>query len=174
MPVGYQIGAWHFTPGQYVDTQSHTKGKGTEGAMQRWNFGGQCASHGASKSHRSLGATGAHTDPAKVFKNKKMHGRGGNKQKTHFNYQVYKIDVERCLVYLKGMVPGPRGSIIKIRDAFFNKRHNHTLVNYPTFIPQDGQRYASIVQVLPPKEDQNEQWLHDNALPKQVTEEVAE
>ena len=47
-------------------------------------------------------------------------------------------------------------------------------INYPTFVPDPTKRYATVVQMLPPKDDPNEQWIHDNALPKQVMEEEAD
>lgn len=174
LPVGYQLGAWHFTPGQFVDIQSRTKGKGTQSAVQRWNFGGQPASHGVSLAHRSLGSIGQHTNPGKVFKGKKMNGKFGAAKVTHVNYQVYKIDVDRCLVYVKGMVPGPRGVICKVFDTIWKKEENESLINYPTFIPDANKRYASIVEMLPPKDDPREVWIHDNALPKQVLEDTGE
>jgi large subunit ribosomal protein L3 len=174
LPLGYQLGSWHFTPGQWVDVTGNSKGKGTQGAMQRWNFGGQPASHGVSRAHRSLGSTGMHTDPGKVFKGKKMHGRGGNKKRTVLGTQVYKIDTKRCLVYVKGMIPGPRGSIVRIRDAYWKGPENIGLLNYPTFLPDPKKRYADVLQMLPPKDDLAEHFIHDNALPKQATEDTGE
>lgn len=101
--------------------------------MQRHGFGGQPATQGCSLAHRSLGSTGMNTTPGKVFKGKRMHGRGGNKLKTRMDYQVYKIDVERCLVYVLGNVAGSRGITCKIRDSLYKERENHILVHYPTF-----------------------------------------
>lgn len=64
------------------------------------------ASHGCSLKHRHLGATGQRQNASKVFKNKKMAGRMGNERRTIRNLQVYKIDVDRQLIYVKGSIPG--------------------------------------------------------------------
>src|SRR4029078_11181408 len=74
IPVGAEITADHFVPGQYVDVTGTSIGKGYAGGMKRWNFGGLRASHGVSVSHRSIGSTGGRQDPGKTFKNKKMPG----------------------------------------------------------------------------------------------------
>ena len=72
IPVGAEITADHFLPGQFVDVTGHDLGKGFAGGMKRWNFGGLRATHGVSISHRSIGGTGGRQDPGKTFKNKKM------------------------------------------------------------------------------------------------------
>ncbi|WP_295559587.1 50S ribosomal protein L3, partial [uncultured Hyphomicrobium sp.] len=70
--VGAEITADHFVPGQFVDVTGTSQGKGFQGAMKRWNFGGLRATHGVSVVHRSHGSTGQRQDPGKVFKGKKM------------------------------------------------------------------------------------------------------
>ncbi len=75
--VGAEISADHYVAGQFVDIQGKTQGKGFQGGMKRWGFGGLRATHGVSVSHRSLGSTGQRQDPGKVFKNKKMAGPHG-------------------------------------------------------------------------------------------------
>lgn len=72
---GTKISAMHFVPGQLVDVGGITKGKGFQGVMKRWNFGGGRATHGNSLSHRIPGSTGCRQDPGRVFKNKKMAGK---------------------------------------------------------------------------------------------------
>ncbi|GET66020.1 mitochondrial 50S ribosomal protein L3 [Rhizophagus irregularis DAOM 181602=DAOM 197198] len=74
LPVGTEIKAAHFVPGQYVDVTAPSIGKGFAGVMKRWNFRGLPASHGTSLAHRSAGSTGQNQDPGKVFKGKKMAG----------------------------------------------------------------------------------------------------
>ena len=103
---GQHIYAAHFVPGQLVDVCGVTRGKGFQGAMKRWGFGGQPASHGNSLSHRAIGGTGARQDPGRVFKNKKMAGRMGSARRTIQNLMVLKIDPVRDLLYIKGAVPG--------------------------------------------------------------------
>ena len=80
--IGTELNAAHFVPGQFVDCQGTTLGKGFQGAMKRWGFRGLKATHGTSVSHRSIGSTGNRHDPGKVFKGKKMAGRMGGKVRT--------------------------------------------------------------------------------------------
>eukprot|EP00455_Lapot_gusevi_P007865 TRINITY_DN1336_c0_g1_i1.p1 TRINITY_DN1336_c0_g1~~TRINITY_DN1336_c0_g1_i1.p1 ORF type:complete len:243 (+),score=57.15 TRINITY_DN1336_c0_g1_i1:193-921(+) len=121
LPAGFKFDPRHFLPGQYVDVIGTSTGKGTAGAMKRWGFRGQPATHGASLSHRSLGSTGCRQDPGRVFKNKKMHGRLGVETTTVQNLQVHMIDTKESLVFLKGAVPGPRGGFLVMRDAVKKK-----------------------------------------------------
>jgi len=115
--VGAEISADHFLAGQKVDVSGLTVGKGFAGSMKRWNFGGLRATHGVSVSHRSHGSTGQRQDPGKVFKNKKMAGHMGQDNVTTLNVTVFRVDVERGLILLRGAVPGAEGGFVKIRDA---------------------------------------------------------
>jgi len=115
--VGAEFTADHFVPGQKVDIQGVTIGKGFAGAIKRWHFGGLRATHGVSVSHRSHGSTGQRQDPGKVFKNKKMAGHLGQDNRTTQNITVWRVDVERGLILVKGAVPGAQGSYVKVRDA---------------------------------------------------------
>ena len=115
--VGSEMTADHFVAGQHVDVTGTSQGKGFQGAMKRWNFGGLRASHGVSISHRSHGSTGNSQDPGKVFKGKKMAGHMGAERVTTQNLEVVKTDVERGLVMIKGAVPGNKGGWVLVRDA---------------------------------------------------------
>lgn len=115
--IGAELSAEHFLPGQKVDVTGTTIGKGFAGAMKRWNFGGLRATHGVSVSHRSHGSTGQRQDPGRVFKNKKMAGHMGARQRTTQNIEVVRIDAARNLILLKGAIPGPKGGWVSIRDA---------------------------------------------------------
>jgi large subunit ribosomal protein L3 len=117
IPVGAEITADHFVPGQFVDVTGTTTGKGFAGGMKRWNFGGLRATHGVSVSHRSIGSTGGRQDPGKTFKNKKMPGHLGVERVTTLNLKVVRTDVERGLILVEGAVPGTKGGWITIRDA---------------------------------------------------------
>src|ERR1700691_4851676 len=117
LEVGAEVKASHFTVGQLVDVTGTTIGKGFAGVMKRHNFGGLRASHGVSVSHRSHGSTGQRQDPGKVFKNKKMAGHMGQDNVTTLNLTVFRVDVERGLILLRGAVPGTEGGWVKIRDA---------------------------------------------------------
>ena len=115
--VGAELSAKHFLVGQRVDVTGSTIGKGFAGAMKRWNFGGLRATHGVSISHRSHGSTGQRQDPGRVFKNKKMAGHMGDRNRTTQNIEVVRVDEDRGLILLKGAVPGPKGGWVEIRDA---------------------------------------------------------
>ncbi len=121
IPVGAEITADHFVPGQFVDVTGTTLGKGFAGGMKRWNFGGLRATHGVSVSHRSIGGTGGRQDPGKTFKNKKMPGHLGVEQVTTQNLRVVRTDVERGLILVEGAVPGHAGGYIYIKDAVKRK-----------------------------------------------------
>jgi large subunit ribosomal protein L3 len=115
--VGAEFTADHFMPGQVVDVSALTVGKGFQGGIKRWNFGGLRATHGVSLSHRSLGSTGNRQDPGRTFKGKKMAGHLGQENVTTLNVTVFRVDVERGLILIKGAVPGTEGTYVKIRDA---------------------------------------------------------
>src|SRR5579859_3431728 len=115
--VGAEFTADHFVAGQKVDVSGLTVGKGFAGAMKRWNFKGLRATHGVSVSHRSHGSTGQRQDPGKVFKGKKMAGHMGQENVTTLNLTVFRVDVERGLILIKGAVPGTEGGFVRIRDA---------------------------------------------------------
>lgn len=117
LPIGSQIHARHFVPGQNVDVSGTSKGKGFQGGMKRHGFGGLPASHGVSKSHRALGSTGNCQDPGKVFKGKKMSGQMGHNRVTTQNLKVVKVDRGRNLLFLAGAVPGQKGGFIEIKDS---------------------------------------------------------
>ncbi len=115
--VGAFISAEHFIAGQYVDVTGVTVGKGFAGAMKRWNFGGLRATHGVSVSHRSHGSTGNRQDPGKTFKNKKMAGHMGDRQRTQQNLEIVRTDAERGLIFVRGSVPGAAGGWLMIKDS---------------------------------------------------------
>jgi len=117
---GTELSAAHFVPGQFVDVQGRTIGKGFAGPMKRWGFKGLRASHGVSVSHRSHGSTGQHQDPGRVFPGKKMAGHMGNRLRTQQNLLVMRVDTVDNLVFLKGCVAGHNGNFVKISDAIKN------------------------------------------------------
>ena len=117
LDVGAHISADHFVPGQLVDVAGVTQGKGFAGAMKRWGFRGLRATHGVSVSHRSHGSTGNRQDPGRVFKNKKMAGHMGARNRTQQNLEVVRTDPIRGLLFIKGSVPGHKGSWLSVSDA---------------------------------------------------------
>ena len=115
--VGQEIRVDVLEAGERVDVTSVSKGKGFAGVMKRHNFSGQGASHGNHKSHRAPGSIGQCATPARVYKGVRMAGRMGAERVTVLNLKVVEADVERDLLLVKGAVPGPKGSLVLIRDA---------------------------------------------------------
>src|SRR5207237_1866377 len=136
LDVGETISADHFVAGQFVDISGVTQGKGFAGAMKRWNFAGLRATHGVSVSHRSHGSTGNRQDPGRVFKNKKMAGHMGARNRTQQNLEIVRTDVERGLLFVKGSVPGHKGSWCLVKDAV--KVPAHADLPYPAGLKQDA------------------------------------
>jgi large subunit ribosomal protein L3 len=121
-PENYQIGQAIgveevFEKGGKADVSAVSKGKGFQGVMKRHNFSGQGASHGAHKVHRVPGSIGACATPARVFKGKKLPGRMGGQRTTILNLEVVDVDAENGLLLLGGAVPGPKGSLVLVREA---------------------------------------------------------
>lgn len=113
-----------FQEGDIVDVVGQSKGKGFQGVMKRYHFGGGTASHGCSVSHRSGGSVGQCTWPSKVFKGKKMPGQMGNKKVTVRNLKVVGVEAKENIILIQGSVPGPNHSMIMIvpKKGDFEKR----------------------------------------------------
>ncbi len=101
---------------RYVDVTATSKGKGFQGVMKRWNFGGGRSTHG-SKFHREPGSTGQSTYPHKSFKNVKLPGRMGRERVTVLNLRIVKVDTEKGVVLVRGALPGPRNCDVLVRKA---------------------------------------------------------
>ncbi|KAF4529920.1 hypothetical protein B566_EDAN018236 [Ephemera danica] len=113
--AGDELTAALFSAGDKVKITGQSIGKGTAGVMKRWNFAGACASHGAEKVHRSGGSIGNNTEPAKVWKGKKMAGHMGNRRVTTLNLEVVAIRPEDNVILVKGAVPGPKNGLVLVR-----------------------------------------------------------
>ena len=112
--VGDKIDVNIFAVGDIVKVTGTTKGRGFQGVVKRWGFGGGPNTHGNTK-HRRPGSIGPGTDPSRVIKGKKMPGHYGAEQHTQTHLRVEKIDAERNLIYIRGSVAGSRGGIVTIR-----------------------------------------------------------
>lgn len=134
LDLGAEISADHFVAGQMVDISGVTQGKGFAGAMKRWGFGGLRATHGVSVSHRSHGSTGNRQDPGRVFKNKKMAGHMGARNRTQQNLEIVRTDAERGLLFVKGSVPGHKGGWLTVQDAVKVARND--AAPYPASLKQ--------------------------------------
>lgn len=115
--IGSLVKADIFAEGDMVDVSGVTRGRGYTGVIQRWNQSMVTMGHGAGPVHRQVGSMGSNSDPSRVFKNKRMPGRYGHENVTIQNLQIVKVDAERNLLLVKGCVPGPKGSLVFIRDA---------------------------------------------------------
>lgn len=115
--VGQLITVAIFAKVKKVDVTGTSKGKGFTGAVKRWNFRTQDATHGNSLSHRVPGSIGQNQTPGKVFKGKKIAGQLGNERITVQGLDVVRIDVERNLLLVKGAVPGATGGDLIVKPA---------------------------------------------------------
>eukprot|EP00747_Dinoflagellata_sp_TGD_P211739 gnl/TRDRNA2_/TRDRNA2_84930_c0_seq2.p1 gnl/TRDRNA2_/TRDRNA2_84930_c0~~gnl/TRDRNA2_/TRDRNA2_84930_c0_seq2.p1 ORF type:complete len:383 (-),score=42.96 gnl/TRDRNA2_/TRDRNA2_84930_c0_seq2:274-1344(-) len=153
LPVGHQITARHFVPGQWVFVSGWSKAKGYQGPMKRWGFAGAPATRGTEKVHRSHGSMGQR-GPGKVWKGKKAAGHMGPDPRC-VNAKVFRIEAERNLIFLKGTLPGYKGSVVKIHDARGKTalKNNHIRIPHPTFVPVPGVEYPVTIQQPPPERD---------------------
>ena len=115
--IGQEIKCSIFAEGDKVDAIGVTRGRGFTGVIQRWNNHRLKMTHGTGPVHREVGSMGANSTPSRVFKNKHMPGHYGCERVTIQNLEIVKVDAERNILLVKGCVPGPKGSIITIRDA---------------------------------------------------------
>lgn len=111
-----EIKADVFAAGDKIDATAISKGKGFQGAIKRHGQSRGPMAHG-SKYHRHAGSNGACSDPSKVFKGKKMPGHMGANKVTIQNLEVVKVDAENNLILVKGAVPGPKKSLVTIKET---------------------------------------------------------
>ncbi len=115
--VGDILKADTFAAGDKIDVIGTSKGKGTAGAIKRWNFSRLKETHGTGPVARHAGSLGACSDPSRVFKGKKLAGHLGAERVTIQNLDVVKVDVENNLIAIKGAIPGPKGGIVVLKDS---------------------------------------------------------
>ena len=114
--LGQEIKADLFAAGDKVDATAISKGKGFQGAIHRHGLHRGPMAHG-SKYHRHAGSNGACSDPSRVFKGKKMAGQMGHKRITIQNLEVIRVDAEDNLILVKGSVPGPKKSLVTLKES---------------------------------------------------------
>ena len=114
--VGQEIKADVFAAGDKIDATAKSKGKGFQGAIKRHGQSRGPMAHG-SKYHRHAGSNGACSDPSKVFKGKHMPGHMGHVQVTVQNLEIVRVDTENNLLLVKGAVPGPKKSLVTIKET---------------------------------------------------------
>jgi large subunit ribosomal protein L3 len=106
-----------FAAGEHVDVIGTSKGKGFAGAVKRYHFQGGQATHGQSDRQRAPGSHGAGTTPGRVYKGSRGPGHMGNDRVTAQNLKVILVDADRNLIAVNGAVPGPKGSLVMIKEA---------------------------------------------------------
>ena len=114
--LGQEIKADVFAAGDKVDATAKSKGKGFQGAIKRHGQSRGPMAHG-SKYHRHAGSNGACSDPSKVFKGKHMPGHMGAVRVTVQNLAVVSVDAEKNLILVKGAVPGPKKSLVMLKES---------------------------------------------------------
>ena len=114
--VGQEIKADIFAAGDHIDATAVSKGKGFQGAIKRHGQHRGPMAHG-SKFHRHQGSNGSATTPGRVFKGKGMPGHMGSKKITVQNLEVVKVDTDNNLILVKGAVPGPKKSLVTIKET---------------------------------------------------------
>lgn len=112
--IGDELTNSIFQLGDYLDVTGVTKGKGFQGGMKRWGWGGGKETHG-SMSHRAPGSIGQSSYPSRVFKGMHMAGQMGNKQKTVQHLEVVDVNPDNNTVAVKGAVPGANGTYLIIK-----------------------------------------------------------
>ncbi len=114
--IGDVLGVDIFKDIGFVDVTGTSKGKGFQGVVKRYGFGGGRASHG-SKFHRDIGGTGQSATPSRVFKGRRMAGHMGNERTTVQNLRVVHVDEELQVLMVKGAIPGPAQSVVIVKKA---------------------------------------------------------
>ena len=114
--LGQEIKADIFETGDKIDVTAKTKGHGFQGAIKRHGQSRGPMGHG-SKFHRHAGSNGACSDPSRVFKGKKMPGQMGGVKRTIQNLEIVRVDAEQNLILVKGAVPGPKKSVVTIKES---------------------------------------------------------
>jgi large subunit ribosomal protein L3 len=111
-----------FAAGDRVKVTGVTKGRGFQGVVHRYGFGGGPATHGNTR-HRKPGSIGPGTDPSRVIKGKRMPGHQGAVRFTEMGLRVVRIDAEKNLLFIRGAVPGPRNGLLTIRKQGGRSRY---------------------------------------------------
>lgn len=115
--IGKVIDCTMFQEGDMVDVSGVSKGHGFTGVIKRWNHHRLKMTHGTGPVHRSVGSTGANSNPSRKIKNLKMPGQYGHENVTIQNLKVVRVDKDRNVLLVRGAVPGPRGGLITVKET---------------------------------------------------------
>ena len=116
LEIGSVVKADAFEVEEFLDVTGIAKGRGFQGVVKRYNFGGGRYSHGGGWK-RKPGSIGQCEFPGRVDKGKKMPGQMGNVQRTIQNLKIVRIDAEDNLIFVKGAIPGPKGGIVTVKKS---------------------------------------------------------
>ena len=119
--VGDVLKADVFAAGDKVDISGVSKGHGFSGVIKRWNQHRLKETHGVGPVHREPGSMGANSSPSRVFKHKNLPGQYGVENVTVQNLEVVKVDAARNALFIKGAVPGPKGSVVTVATSVKSK-----------------------------------------------------
>lgn len=122
----YEIGAAVsltdvFQPGQIVDAQGTTRGRGFSGVVRRWSFAGFVQTHGTHEYRRHGGSIGTNMTPGRTLPNLKMPGQYGNETVSVLNLRVARVDAEKNLLMVEGGIPGSKNGLVLIRHGVKGK-----------------------------------------------------
>jgi large subunit ribosomal protein L3 len=106
-----------FSTGDFVDIVGTSKGRGFQGGVRRYHFKGAPKTHGTSDRNRAPGSRGSTTTPGRVYKGARGPGHMGNRRITAQNLKIVLVDQERNLIGVNGAVPGPKGSVVEIKET---------------------------------------------------------
>ncbi len=106
-----------FSTGEFVDIIGTSKGRGFQGGVRRYHFKGAHKTHGTSDRERAPGSRGSTTTPGRVYRGARGPGHMGNRQITAQNLKIVLVDNERNLIAVNGAVPGPKGSVVEIKET---------------------------------------------------------
>jgi large subunit ribosomal protein L3 len=120
---GAEIKVDIFAPGELVKVTGTTKGRGFQGVVHRYGFGGGPATHGNTR-HRKPGSISPGTDPSRVIKGKRMPGHMGAERHTELGLRVVKVDPERNLLFVRGAIPGSKNGIVTVAKQGGPSRHD--------------------------------------------------
>ncbi|HEX9279405.1 MAG TPA: 50S ribosomal protein L3 [Gemmatimonadales bacterium] len=112
-----------FQAGETVKVTGVTKGRGFQGVVHRYHFGGGPETHGNTR-HRKPGSIAPGTDPSRIIKGKRMPGHMGAERFTELGLKIVKVDAERNLLFVRGAVPGPTNGLLTVRKQGGRSRHD--------------------------------------------------
>ncbi|XP_041376031.1 39S ribosomal protein L3, mitochondrial-like [Gigantopelta aegis] len=136
---GTPLNVMHFRVGDFVDCQAKTIDYGFQGVVKRWGMKGMGASHGVTKAHRKMGATGGGGDPGRIWKGKRMPGHMGDDWKVLKGLRIWRINTKYNILYVHGpCIPGECHTMVRVYDTCLPRRKPRDPPPMPTWLPEDS------------------------------------